>query len=199
MKGDFIMKNSEKLALQAEYHEVIAGYARKGSTATVHFEVDGWVRDYLTKKGITRADDIGCRRQEQDDFAIRVNGKLNHGETKIGEGAVCYAPRQENLSITEDMVLSGKDLIAYATCADGITKDTFMKLMYMFTREQFIACLSACGKNGLNSTLRIKQAKRGQWQLEIQHWNPRPEERFFDWIEKNNIPTLEEFKKALRG
>jgi hypothetical protein len=76
-------------------------------------------------------------------------------------------------------------------------------LFRVFTREQFLQVLIDCGRNGITGSLRIHKQTTGTWQLEIKAWQTAQTAcslgKYEAWVKANGIPTLEEFRRVLRG
>lgn len=180
-----------------------------GSTASHAKLSDFTSRDYLMAKGVGSTDDIRCRSGSKHDWElyVRKDGKVTHivGETKVGAGALRYAKTAEELSFDLDAIYPDVDYIAY--CADSkklkAHPERVATLLVVFTRAQFLQMLIDCGRNGIKGSLRIHKQTTGTWQLEIVAWQTKQTAarlgKYEEWVEANAIPTLEEFRKELRG
>lgn len=207
------MKKAEKFALIVEYDEELKKQdvtnrkkgILQGSTAHHAKFADFAVRDYLLAHGVENKNDIVCRPGSKHDWDLFVNRQRIVGETKVGTGAVRYAKTREELSYDPDEIYPDVDFIAYCAEADRLKKhpEARGELFRVFTREQFIVMLTETGKKGLESSLRIHQSTSGTWQLEIVAWKTKQTAarlgKYEDWIEDNEIPTLEEFREIIRG
>lgn len=199
------MKNAEKLALILAYEAELARQTAEGSTASHAKKADLSVRDFLMAHGIGSTDDIRCRPGSRYDWELYVRRVHIVGETKVGSGAVRYANTCAELSYNPDDIYPNVDYIAYCAESDKLKAhpEKMSTLFRVFTREQFIEVLTATGRKGLESSLRIHQTKSGTWQLEIQPWKTKATAarlgKYEDWVKANGIPTLEEFRKVLRG
>lgn len=178
---------------------------RRGSTASHCKKADYKVRDYLMAKGVGTTDDVRCRPGSKHDWELYVRKAKVVGETKVGCGALAYANDPDDLSFDPDSIYPDVDFVAY--CVDNKRlrshPEQFATLFRVFTRAQFIAVLEDCGRKGLESSLRIHQSTSGTWQLEIQPWATKQTAarlgKYEDWVAANGIPTLEEFRRVLRG
>lgn len=209
------MKKSEKAIAEKSFALELARQdvtnRRKGihpgSTAShaKGFGGDYGVRDYLMAKGVGRVSDVRCRPSQAHDWEVYKDGKLIVGETKVNTGAVRYAKTAEELDYDPDAIYPDVDFIAYCAEGDKLKAHPEQKetLYFVFTREQFIQVLTDCGRKGLQSSLRIHQQTTGTWQLEIVAWKTKQTAarlgKYEDWVKANNIPTLKEFRKWLRG
>lgn len=178
---------------------------RRGSTASHAKKADYAVRDFLMAKGVGSTDDVRCRPGDRYDWELYVRRAHIIGETKVGAGALAYAKTAEELAIDADLIYPGVDYIAYCVANKTLKAhpERMATLFRVFTREQFITCLEDCGKKGLESSLRIHQSTSGTWQLELVAWStPQCSTRlgkYEDWVKAHGIPTLEEFRRVLRG
>lgn len=207
------MKKIEKAVAETKFYEELnrqdVTNRRKGihagSTASHCKKADYKVRDYLMAKGVGSTDDVRCRPSSQHDWDIVVKKMRIVGETKVGTGAVRYAKEQAELSYNPDEIYPDVDYIAYCAHSDKLKAhpERQAELFRVFTREQFIQVLTDCGKKGLESSLRIHQQTTGTWQLEIVAWKTSQTAKrlglYEEWVETHSVPTLEEFRKALRG
>lgn len=202
-----IEKYTAEMAMEARLiiEDIAKPGKRRGSTASHCKRADYNVRDFLMAKGVGSTDDVRCRPGSKHDWELYVRKVHIIGETKAGCGAIAYAKDPSDLSFDPDMIYPGVDYVAY--CVDSAKlkahPDRFPALFRVFTREQFIACLVACGRKGLESSLRIHQSVSGTWQLEIQPWYTKQTmarlAKYEDFVKANGIPTLDEFRRALRG
>ena len=205
------MKKLEKLTAEASFDAELARQdiakpgKRKGSTASHCKRADYNVRDYLMAHGVGSTDDIRCRPSEEHDWVLIVRRERIVGETKVGEGAVRYAKTAEELDFDPANIYPGVDYIAYCAEPKKLKAHPERKgeLFRVFAREQFIGVLEDCGRGGLTGSLRIHQQTTGTWQLEIKAWVTTQCSarlaKYEDWVKANNIPTLEEFRRVLRG
>ena len=208
------MKKSEKQVAEANFSAELARQdvtnhrkgIRKGSTASHAKNADYSVRDYLMAKGVGSTDDVRCRPGDEHDWELYIR-RTHHiiGETKVGTGALRYGKTAAELDFNPDNIYPDCHYIAYCVDSQALKAhpERLPSLFLVFTREQFIECLTACGRKGLESSLRIHKSTSGTWQLEIVAWRtPQTAARlgkYEDWVTANGIPTLEEFRRVLRG
>ena len=211
------MKKSDKLTAELSFAAELARQdvtnnrkgIRSGSTASHCKKADYAVRDFLMANGVGSTDDVRCRPGSVHDWElyVRIAGRVAHivGETKVGTGALRYAREEEELDYDPAKIYPDVDYIAYCVDSKKLKAHPERKgaLFLVFTRAQFLQCLSDCGKKGLQSSLRIHKQTTGTWQLEIVAWStPQCSTRlgkYEDWVKVNHIPTLEQFRKGLRG
>lgn len=179
------MKRSEFYAALEEYKRELARQDEKHSTGSIGKLIDVLARDYILVKGIKAVQDVRCRKVEQYDVSRKAYG---HIEVKTGSGAVAYGAGFTKEDCIAANVLPGVDLICWAPFSAYLTEHNFMRMMWVFTREQFIGTLATIGKHGLQSSLKV--SKQGA-QINIQTITPQMENRLWEILE--NIPTLEEF------
>ena len=199
------MKNAEKVLAVAAFVAALAEQDVKASTASHAKFADFSVPDYLMSHGVEKADDVSCRAADKCDWTIRIDGKTLHGENKVGCGAVCYGKTAAEVACEADKIYPNVDYVSY--CAEPAKlkahPENAPKLFRVFTRVQFIEVLTVTGRKGLESSLRIHQTKSGTWQLEIQPWQTKQTAarlgKYEEYCTANDIPTLEEFRKAVRG
>ena len=207
------MKKSEKQAAEANFATELARQdvtnnrkgIREGSTASHAKDADYSVRDYLMAKGVGSTDDVRCRPSSKHDWELYVRKAHIVGETKVGTGALRYAKTEAELSFDLDVIYPDVDYIAY--CVDGkklkAHPERKATLFRVFTREQFLQVLIDCGRNGITGSLRIHKQTTGTWQLEIKAWQTTQTAcrlgKYEAWVEANGIPTLEQFRRELRG
>ena len=189
------MKREKFLECLAQYDEVLNEMKKKGDTGTVGKRIDVLVRDYMNVKGIKTAQDVKCRRMNQVDWSFRINGKYFFGETKTNSGEIVKGYNLSMDALTDEDILPNADYIAFSPDANYLTLDNFYKGMLVFTREQFIDMLKVVRKNG-GYFAKVANSKRER--INIQTWTSAPLGRFYDFIEENNIPTLEEFRAMVR-
>lgn len=208
------MKKSEKNIAEALFIAELAKQSvtnnrkgiREGSTASHAKRADYEVRDFLMVKGVGSTDDIRCREGSKYDWELYVRRTLHIiGETKVGEGAIRYGKTAAEVAIEPDAIYPDVDFIAYCAEPKKLKAHPERKgdLFRVFTREQFIAVLEDCGKGGLTGSLRVHQSTSGTWQLEIKAWTTSQCSarlaKYEDWVEAQGVPTLEEFRRQLRG
>lgn len=208
------MKKSEKTVAEAMFIAELAKQdvtnnrkgIREGSTASHAKRADYAVRDFLMVKGVGSTDDIRCREGSKHDWELYVKRSLHIiGETKVGEGAIRYGKTAAEVAIEPDAIYPDVDYIAY--CAEPkklkAHPEKMPTLFRVFTRAQFIAVLEDCGRGGLTGSLRIHQSTSGTWQLELKAWTTSQCSarlaKYEDWVEAQGVPTLEEFRRQLRG
>lgn len=203
------IKQAAEAAFAAELNRQSVTNNRKGikpgSTASHCKDADYSVRDYLMAHGVGSTDDIRCRPGSKHDWELYIRKTHIVGETKVGTGALRYAKTEEELSFDLNAIYPDVDYIAY--CVDGkklkAHPERKATLFRVFTREQFLQVLIDCGRNGITGSLRIHKQTTGTWQLEIKAWQTTQTAcrlgKYEAWIKANKIPTLEEFRKGLRG
>lgn len=203
------IKQAAEAAFAAELNRQSVTNNRKGimpgSTASHCKDADYSVRDYLMAHGVGSTDDIRCRPGSKHDWELYIRKTHIVGETKVGTGALRYAKTEAELSFDLNAIYPDVDYIAY--CVDGkklkAHPERKATLFRVFTREQFLQVLIDCGRNGITGSLRIHKQTTGTWQLEIKAWQTTQTAcrlgKYEAWVKANNIPTLEEFRKALRG
>lgn len=196
------MTKSEKARAIQEFHMRLKAEAEKGSTGATGKFADFHGRDFLLKNGVQRASDVRCREAGKHDWVIRINGKYHWGEIKTAAGGWKVAQP----GIRAEDIYPDASYILYAAEVDNLTEENVPDMMVMFTREQFIEMLTVTGRKGLESSLKYN-AKRGT--VEIQAWsvfNKKTQKwvsarlnRYYDYIEEHNIPTLRDWVKEVRG
>ena len=191
------MKNAKMNKYMLNYKNALAMQDEKNSTGSAGKMLDVLVRDYLMKKGIENGADVKCRKSEKHDFTLIINKKVYNGETKSGGGAILYGDNATVENVQTYNFYKDVQLIAYTLSGKILTEQNFMKITILFTRQQFIDMLEYTGKNGINSSVTIKTTCKGVKQAQIQTWSAARESKFFDYIEANNIPTLEQFAQAI--
>lgn len=179
------MKRIEYLEKLANYEQELARQDSLKSTGSIGKLMDVIVRDYILVRGITRANDVKCRKLGSNDVSRKGIGAI---EIKTGSGAVAYGEGFTADDCTADNVLPGVTLVCWAPFARFLNKENFPSMMWVFTREQFIETLEVIGKKGLKSSLKVS---KGGAQLNIQTITPRMEDRLWEVLE--NMPTLEEY------
>lgn len=179
------MKRAIYLEKLATYEKILAMQSEKGSTGSIGKLFDVVARDYIMKKGISRENDIRCRKNNQTDV---INKKYGKFELKTGSGAVCYGEGLTSNDCIAENICAGVTYVVWAPFSKFLTKDNFQEMSWVFTREQFIYTLEKIGKKGLKSSLKV--SKNGA-QLNIQTITPRMEDRLWDILE--TMPTLEDF------
>lgn len=191
------MKNAKMNQFMTNYKNVLAMQDEKHSTGSAGKMLDVLIRDYLMKQGIKNGADVKCRKSEKHDFTLIINKKVYNGETKSGGGAILYGDKATVENVQTYNFYKDVQLIAYTLSGKILTEQNFMKITVLFTREQFIEMLEYTGKNGINSSVTIKTTCKGVKQAQIQTWSAARENKFFDFIELNNIPTVEQFAQSI--
>lgn len=200
------MTKTEAILAFAELDERLRDEMLKGSTGTKGKWADAHARDYLLKKGIGSTDDVRCRKAGQVDVRIKVRGIYKDFEIKtaMSEWKVSSA------EWSEADVLPGYDYVIYACESVFLSENNFHKLMWVFTREQFVEMLKATGSKGLQSSLRYNHKHET---LGIQPWVTKVTDKktgkerwafarlnkFYAYVKANEIPTLEQFKEWAQG
>lgn len=191
------MKNAKMNEYLNNYKNALAMQDKKHSTGSAGKMLDVLVRDYLMKEGIKNGADVRCRKSEKHDFTLIINKKVYNGETKTGGGAILYGDKATAENVQSYNFYKDVQLIAYTINGKILTEQNFMKITVLFTRQQFIDMLEYTGKNGINSSVTIKTTCKGVKQAQIQTWSNARENKFFDFIENNNIPTVEQFAQSI--
>ena len=196
------MKKAEKYDAIRKFNARIRDEQEKGSTGYIGKQVDFWVRDCIMVHGVSSVNDVRCRRCGVDDWTIRIDGKLYRGETKtnMGEWKVPFA------RISADDIFPGKAYVAYTAEVEGLTEDNVLDNVFIFSRDQFIEMLTVSGRKGLESSLRYN-AKRGTvgiqpWKLfskQTGKWVEARLNKYYEYLEANEIPTIREFLEMVRG
>lgn len=196
------MTKAEKINAIREFNIRIRDEQAKGSTGYIGKQVDFWVRDAIMVHGVGSVDDVRCRRAGQADWSIRLGGKLFNGETKtnMGEWKVPCA------RICADDIFPKADYVAFTAEVEGLTAENVGDNVFVFTREQFIDLLIVSGRKGLESSLRYNK-KRGTvgiqaWKMfskQTGKWVEARLNKYYDFLEENEIPTINEFLGMVRG
>lgn len=189
-----------KKAFYEEYLEELARQDSLGSTGSNGKNAEVLVRDAFMVNGIRNHKDVRARQAEKVDFSFKYEGKLYRGESKTGQGALLYGnfTKADLDNVTEDDIYPDMDIIVYGIEGAMINEKTFKKVMVVFTREQFVEMLVYTGKKGLRSSIQI--GKSGK-QIQIQAWKTKECEKrynkFWDYVEANNIPSLEDVLRQI--
>lgn len=196
------MKKVEKIEAVRKFHERLREESAKGSTGEMGKFADYHVRDFVMAHGVESEADVRCRAAGKTDWTIRIDGKLYRGETKTAAGGWKVAQP----GIRAEDIYPKADFIAYTAEVDNLTEDNLPDMVFLLTREQFIEMLRVTGKKGLESSLKYN-AKRGT--VEIQQWavyNKKTQKwvcarlnRYYDYLEENEIPTLRDWISEVRG
>lgn len=183
------MKRSEFEAALALYAEELNRQDTLRSTGSTGKYMDVLVRDYILKQGICRLRDVRCRKGGAVDVGRRGVGKF---EVKTGSGAVAYGFGLTKADLRPEVVCPDADFVVWAPFPRYLSRDNFTTMFWVFSREDFIACLEAIGKKGLQSSLHIT---KGGGQVNIQTISAAMEERLWEVLE--NTDTLEDWKEGL--
>lgn len=191
------MKKSEFTQAVKRYKELLKEQTAKGSTSSMHRLLELFTRNAVNVKGISSVKDVRVRPCDVYDALTKRFGRI---EIKGGSGAVLYGTgltledaKPENIYPNIDYVL-WSPFMEWSKVFSSLefNDEEFIREMckntLVFTRNQFVECLTAIGKNGLRSSLKV--SKNGH-QLNIQTISYGIESRLFDWIENNGIDTLE--------
>lgn len=153
-------------------------------------------RDFILARGIRSIQDVKARKLGKVD--VRARGVKV--EIKSGSGSVCYADLDgfgnpikpfTKEDLREENVLSDSGLIVwYPFPKIAVNSPRKFEMGFVFEREQFIDMLKTIGKNGLKSSLKV--SKHGA-QINIQTISPAVEQRMWDYLETNDIPSIVEF------
>lgn len=148
-------------------------------------------------------DVLRCRAANRWDIRM---GRDVIVEVKTGSGAVAYSEDFDRLITPEDRVpenilpgvklviwapfqiaVTVEDILSINTVEDLLTVfDKLLKNSWLFTRDEFISTLTAIGKNGLNSSLKISKGGR---QINIQTISHGLEARLWDILD--TMPTAD--------
>lgn len=196
------MTNKEKIQAVRDFHARLQAEKALGSTGVVGKMCDFAVRDFVMARGVRRADDVRCRAAGKTDWSIRINGKLYHGETKTAAGGW----KVKEPGIRAEDIYPNADFIAYTAEVDNLTEDNLPDMVFLLTRDQFIEMLTVTGRKGLESSLKYN-AKRGtveiqQWSVfnkKTQKWVSARLNKYYDYLEANEIPTLRDWVETVRG
>ena len=176
------MTRKEYEARLAAYAAALAIQTAKGSTGSFGKFSDELYRRALLEKGVNADCRIGCRDWHQDDVLTKRFGVV---EIKTGSGAVAYGEGFTTNDLTADNVVSKADTVVWIPFPKVWDTTTMWRAAWVFTREQFLQALTAMGKNGLRSA--IKVSSHGT-QINIQTISAKMESRLWDVLE--NIPTV---------
>lgn len=187
----------------AERVPMLRAEAGKGSTAVIGKFCEG-LRIVLNAKP---TDVLRCRAANRTDIRIGRNVNI---EVKTGSGAVTYGEDFDRPLTAEDRIaenvlpsaklvvwypfstaVTAQDVLNIETVEDLLTAfEKVLKHSWVFTRAQFIDTLTAIGKNGLESSLKVSKSGR---QINIQTITPRMEDRLYDILE--TLPTADTLLK----
>ena len=200
------MTKAEKIAAIREFNNRIREEQSKGSTGAKGKWIDFMVRDFLMKNGVGSADDVRCRSAEKTDFTLFFDGRYHKGESKTGAGSWKF----DKPDWTEDDIFPTIDLFVIAAETEFLNEANFADQLWVATREQYIAMLTFTGKNGIGSSLhydekhgvmkiqpyftKVNDKKSGKVRYAYARLN-----KFYEFIEQNDLPTLREFKETVRG
>lgn len=196
------MTKQDKIKAVREFHARLQAEKAQGSTGVIGKLCDFAVRDFVMAKGVSSAADVRCRAQGKTDWTIRINGKLYRGETKTAAGGW----KVTQPGIRAEDIYPKADFIAYAAEVDNLTEDNLPDMIFLLTREQFIEMLTVTGRKGLESSLKYN-TKRGtveiqQWSVfnkKTQKWVSARLNKYYDYLEENEIPTLRDWIEEVRG
>ena len=200
------MTKAEKIQAIKEFNNRIREEQGKGSTGAKGKWVDFHARDYLMKKGVEQEADVRCRAADKTDFTLRYAGHTYKGESKTGAGSWKFAKPDW----TEDDIFPDIDLFVIAAETEFLTEDNFMDQLWVATRAQYIAMLTYTGKKGIASSLNY-DAKHGLMKIQpyVTKVNDKKSgkvryayarlNRFYEFIEQEDLPTLREFREQVRG
>lgn len=199
------MKKAEIEQAINDFHARIDAERAKGSTGCNGKWVDFHARHYLMAHGVSSLDDVRCRAVDKTDFRLFYDGRYHDGESKTGCGSWHF----NKPDWTEDDIYPDKELFVIAIETDFMTEDNFMDLCWVATREQYIEMHRYTGKNGISSSLhydakhelmkiqpyvtKVTDPKTGK----VRYATAR-REKFYDFIEENELPTLKEFREMIR-
>lgn len=196
------MTRQEKIEAVKAFHDRLRAEQAKGSTGVMGKLIDYVVRDFVMAHGVRTEADVRCRPASKTDWTIRINGKTYHGETKTAAGGW----KVTQPGIRAEDIYPKADFIAFAAEVDNVTEDNVPDMIFLLTREQFIELLTVTGRKGLDSSLKYN-AKRGtveiqQWSVfnkKTQKWVSARLNKYYDYLEENEIPTLRDWVNAVRG
>ena len=197
----------------------------KGSTGTAGRLIEILDRHMIMVNGIVKVSDIRARLSSKPDCKTKRFGIT---EVKSGSGAVRYAEGFESFGpedLTEENILRDADTVAWCPFPQFIlnelmekdimemSENEFLKVLkatakstlFFESRELFVECLKAMGKDGLKSSLKISKQptrtesekkagikKRGK-QINIQTISNKMTEKMYDFIEQYDIGTLDNY------
>lgn len=200
------MTKAEKIQAIKEFNARIREEQGKGSTGYMGKWVDMHARDYLMADGIRTESDIRCRAADKTDFTLRYDGQTYKGESKTGAGSWKFG----KADWTEADIFPQIDLFVIAAETEFLTEENFMDQLWVATRAQYIAMLTYTGKKGLQSSLRY-DPKRGIMKIQpyvTKCTDPKTGKeryayarlnKFYEFIEQADLPTLREFREMVRG
>lgn len=196
------MKKVDKIQAVREFHARLRAESIKGSTGDIGKFADFHVRDFVMAHGVQSKADVRCRAAGKSDWTIRINGRLYHGETKTAAGGW----KVSQPGIRAEDIYPNADFIAYTAEVDNLTEDNLPDMIFLLTREQFIELLTVTGRKGLESSLKYN-AKRGtveiqQWSVfnkKTQKWVSARLNKYYDYLEEHEIPTLRDWINEVRG
>ena len=196
------MTKAEKLQAIREFNARIREEQGKGSTGAKGKWCEVHARDYLMAKGISSASAARCRAVGQTDFVLFYDGRYHKGESKTGAGSWKF----NKAEWTEADIYPDMDLFVIAAETEFLTEENFIDQMWVCTREQYIEMHRYTGKNGLQSSLNY-DAKHGLMKIQpyVYHnkktnkWGYARLNKFYEFIEQEDLPTLREFKESIRG
>lgn len=153
-------------------------------------------RDFILARGIRSIQDVKARKLGKVDVKAR-GVKV---EIKSGSGSVCYAELDgfgnpikpfTKEDLRAENVLSDSGLVVwYPFPKIAVNSPRKFEMGFVFEREQFVDMLTAIGKKGLQSSLKV--SKHGA-QINIQTISPAIEQRMWEYLEMNEIPSVAEF------
>ena len=181
------MKQEKLEKLLADYETELARQDARNSTGSIGKYAEVLIRNDIMKNGIKNAEDVRCRSAARADTRM---GNSTIVEIKTGSGAVGYG---YNLTVDQfvnnpDLIAAGAKLIVWVPFPKALqlTRTSYnRRAAWVFTRQQFIDTLTAIGKNGLRSSLKVS---KGGAQVNIQTITPRMEDRLWDILD--TLPTM---------
>lgn len=185
------MKRVEFEQAIAAYMEELARQDTLRSTGSTGKLMDVIVRDYILARGIARLREVRCRKGGAGSVDV-TRRRLGTFEIKTGSGAVAYGNGLTKADMIAENICPNADYVVWAPFSKFINRGNFEDMFWVFTREDFIDCLEAIGKKGLQSSLHIT---KGGCQINIQTITPRMEDRLWDILD--NIQTLRDWKEGL--
>lgn len=200
------MTKAEQIQAIKAFNQRIREEQAKGSTGAMGKWCEVHARAYLMAKGLSSEADARCRAVGKTDFILYYDGRYHKGESKTGAGSWKF----DKAEWTEDDIYPDIELFVIAAETEFLTEENYIDQMWVCTREQYFAMHRYTGKNGLKSSLTY-DAKHGL--MKIQPYVTRVNDKktgkvryayarlnkFYEFVEQEDLPTLREFKESIRG
>ena len=182
------MTRKEYEAQLAAFAARLSDQSARGSKGTFGKLADELYRRAMLEKGVNADCRVGCRGWDEDDALTKRFGRV---EIKTGSGAVCYGMNLTSSDRVPANICKDADTIVWIPFPKLISKETLFSAAWVFSRDEFIACLTAIGKKGLDSSLKI--SSHGT-QINIQTISNKLEDRLWDVLEAT--PTVDKLQPA---